>query len=440
MKSFLIVILFYSTAAFGAPNSPDAKSDSSELSQAYQREVLFLSTYKQELQEKKENLQKGLGKKVRAAKRELAQLESRWIRLQTDNELLIDKLTALERDQEFKTENSQSLQGVIDQAKASFDINLSEKTSMEASLVAVFTEAESRLEESRQILKKEGTFYDTDGREIRGEILSLGSVAQYGIADKEMGPLYPSGGGAMKIWDWFSKPVQSWALESLPSTLPIFIYENANKEYVLKSEKSWLQTIQSGGFIGWVIVFLGALALVLSLLRFFLLRKAKLTDVKNMEAILGHVKQGDVKTARQICGMNSNAVTRVVSKTLASLSLKNAEVDDVIIEGILTESKTIDRFGVFILVIASVAPLLGLLGTVTGMISTFDVITQFGTGNPKLLSGGISEALITTMLGLMVAIPALLVGQYLSSFNEGIKADMEKWALAARTAFLERTV
>ncbi len=76
-------------------------------------------------------------------------------------------------------------------------------------------------------------------------------------------------------------------------------------------------------------------------------------------------------------------------------------------------------------------PLLGLLGTVTGMIQTFDVITVFGTSDPKLLSGGIATALVTTELGLIVAIPCLLAGSLLNGWAERIKDDMEKAALRA---------
>jgi biopolymer transport protein ExbB len=93
------------------------------------------------------------------------------------------------------------------------------------------------------------------------------------------------------------------------------------------------------------------------------------------------------------------------------------------------ESGRLDRFGSVILVIAAVAPLLGLLGTVTGMIATFDIITEFGTGDPKLLSGGISIALVTTELGLIVAIPVLMVGNLLSGWAERIKDSMEHSAL-----------
>jgi biopolymer transport protein ExbB len=100
-------------------------------------------------------------------------------------------------------------------------------------------------------------------------------------------------------------------------------------------------------------------------------------------------------------------------------------------EAILHEAPRLERFNATVLVFAAVAPLLGLLGTVTGIISTFDVITKFGTGDPKLLSGGISEALVTTELGLMVAIPALLLGTLLSGRAQAMLRDLEKSALQA---------
>ena len=99
------------------------------------------------------------------------------------------------------------------------------------------------------------------------------------------------------------------------------------------------------------------------------------------------------------------------------------------LKGLLKENLILDRFSTIILVFAAIAPLLGLLGTVTGMISTFDIITEFGTGDPKLLSGGISEALVTTELGLIVAIPTLLLGHLLSAWSKKIKESVESAAL-----------
>jgi len=82
-----------------------------------------------------------------------------------------------------------------------------------------------------------------------------------------------------------------------------------------------------------------------------------------------------------------------------------------------------------ILILASIAPLLGLLGTVTGMITTFDVISQFGTGNARALASGISEALVTTQSGLVVAVPGLILGGLLFRRAEKLKARMELFCI-----------
>jgi biopolymer transport protein ExbB len=126
-----------------------------------------------------------------------------------------------------------------------------------------------------------------------------------------------------------------------------------------------------------------------------------------------------------------------VKAAVRNLDRDRAHLEDIISESILNESSRLNRFGSVILVIAGVAPLLGLLGTVTGMITTFDIITEFGTGDPKLLSGGISIALVTTELGLAVAIPMLLLGNILSGWAESIKDDMEKGALRVINNFKE---
>ncbi len=104
----------------------------------------------------------------------------------------------------------------------------------------------------------------------------------------------------------------------------------------------------------------------------------------------------------------------------------------------LRETPFIQRFGTQILVVAAVAPLLGLLGTVTGMIATFDIITEFGTGDPRMLSGGISEALITTELGLVVAIPTLLLGNLLGVKAKGILDHLDTGALEVINQILHR--
>ena len=101
-------------------------------------------------------------------------------------------------------------------------------------------------------------------------------------------------------------------------------------------------------------------------------------------------------------------------------------------EALLSEEPKLERSLTLLAATAGIAPLLGLLGTVTGMIGTFEVITQHGTGNPRLLSGGISMALITTQVGLIVAVPLLLGHAWASRAVEKRQALLEE----GRTAVL----
>ena len=105
-------------------------------------------------------------------------------------------------------------------------------------------------------------------------------------------------------------------------------------------------------------------------------------------------------------------------------------------EAILRETPRLERFLVALKVCAAVAPLLGLLGTVTGMINTFQVITMHGTGDPRLMAGGISEAMVTTQVGLAVAIPAMIIASYLGRRARNLSQDMEEKGLALMGSLL----
>ena len=97
-------------------------------------------------------------------------------------------------------------------------------------------------------------------------------------------------------------------------------------------------------------------------------------------------------------------------------------------ESVLKEVPRINRSLPLLKIIAAVAPLMGLLGTVTGMIITFQAITLFGTGDPKLMAGGISQALVTTVLGLCVAIPTVLLHTLVSSRARRVNQVLEEQA------------
>ncbi|MBQ4833366.1 MotA/TolQ/ExbB proton channel family protein [Pseudoalteromonas sp. MMG010] len=154
------------------------------------------------------------------------------------------------------------------------------------------------------------------------------------------------------------------------------------------------ERVTQGGTVGYVILGVGVVALIIALERFFSLlfigakmRRQLKTDVPSNDNPLGRVMK--------------------VKDDFPTVAYDTLELK--LSEAILREMPKITRNLTLIKIISVVAPLLGLLGTVTGMINTFQAITLFGTGDPKLMAGGISQALVTTVLGLVVAIPTVFL-------------------------------
>jgi biopolymer transport protein ExbB len=123
-------------------------------------------------------------------------------------------------------------------------------------------------------------------------------------------------------------------------------------------------------------------------------------------------------------------VARVVRVCLEHSQWTRESAEKAVREVLIQELPVLNQHLATLAVIASAAPLLGLLGTVTGMISLFEVITSYGTGDPRMLAGGISEALITTQAGLTIAIPVILLHNHLRNRREDIQAAMEKHAIS----------
>ncbi len=155
------------------------------------------------------------------------------------------------------------------------------------------------------------------------------------------------------------------------------------------------ERVQQGGTPGYVIITLGIIALLLSIERFITLSRAG-RQVKDQAANPGNPSE-------------QNPLGRVLNVYHSNMNVDSETLQLKLDEAILKEQPAINARIAFIKIISMVAPLLGLLGTVIGMIVTFQAITLFGTGDPKTMAGGISQALITTVLGLTVAIPTVLL-------------------------------
>ena len=161
------------------------------------------------------------------------------------------------------------------------------------------------------------------------------------------------------------------------------------------------ERIRQGGAIGYIILTLGIFGFIYAVIRYISLT---VTDRKMTSQI------DNLDTAN-----DDNPLGRIIQTVEKSQAQDPETLDLLLDEAITSEVPVLEKGLSMIKLLAAVAPLLGLLGTVTGMIATFQSISLFGTGDPKLMASGISQALVTTMLGLMVAIPLLFLHSLVAS-------------------------
>jgi biopolymer transport protein ExbB len=181
----------------------------------------------------------------------------------------------------------------------------------------------------------------------------------------------------------------------------------------LIQKKTFFQRISDGGLVGYVIILLGLAGVALAGERIYVLKNV-LDSIKKQE-------ESDTVDSNNLLGMLIETAKANINESLDSLEL-------ILDEKVQSITPTIEVRVKAIKLIATVAPLLGLLGTVIGMIETFQAITLFGTGDPKLMAGGISQALVTTMLGLIVAAPLLFMHSYAENYSKTIISFLEEKA------------
>lgn len=194
------------------------------------------------------------------------------------------------------------------------------------------------------------------------------------------------------------------------------------------ADDSFAAMIQSGGLVMWPLGFVGVMALLLIGERVWYLFIRNRDDSARVARVMASCRAGDTARALGECEAGMGVASRTLAALLRRRDAGQHAMEDSIQEQLLVELPRLGRFLGGIAMLAAVAPLLGLLGTVTGIIATFDVIKGFGNANPALLAGGISEALVTTAAGLILAIPILLIHSVLKGRVERVIGDAEKHA------------
>ncbi len=264
-------------------------------------------------------------------------------------------------------------------------------------------ELQREMTESAKVTRFNATVIKVDGEEVEQEVVRIGS---FNLVSGGEYVTYDIGTGIIK--ELPRQPASRFVssasdlADSSSGFTPFGLDPTRGQLLALQVQVPTIEErVQQGGTPGYVIITLGIIALLLSIERFVTLNMVG-SKVSRQAANPGST-DGDNPLGRVLQVYHNNK--DVDSETL------QLKLD----EAILKEQPAINARIAFIKIISMVAPLLGLLGTVIGMIVTFQAITLFGTGDPKTMAGGISQALITTVLGLTVAIPTVLLHSIVDS-------------------------
>jgi len=195
---------------------------------------------------------------------------------------------------------------------------------------------------------------------------------------------------------------------------------------VSETQDTFFEHLKKGGPVMVPIIGLGLAALLIALLKWVQLSSIKLASAADLQLILSQIKAGHVAKAVEHAGSMRGYVGDILKSAVENRHEKKEYLEEIMYEKMLSAKPALERFIPLIALTAATAPLLGLLGTVTGMINAFNMITAFGTGDPRMLSGGISEALITTKFGLIVAVPALICHAFVTRKVKGVLGTMEQ--------------
>lgn len=430
--------LLISTALLSA-SATSALAEPSALEKAYAKELAYLKAEKAALEARLAATDLSTLKAEKQLESELGAAEDRLLLARRRAEEIEGRLRGLERQSDGEERSSFVRESVARAEETLGGYGVSASSDPEALLPdavrSVFVSASRAIEEGTQLRRGPGTFFLADGRQVDGQLVHWGRVAAFGDSPEGAGILVPAGGGRLRVWDEPAAAVAvALARGSAPAVLRTFLFEATDVAVKKREAKTVAKELALGGSIAYVIAALGLLALLMVMLRSvrLLAEGARVGNLVDEVVVL--VTEGRLSQARERVAAAGGTMARVLQSTLDALAGPRAQRDDVVHEAMLREIPGVERFSSAILVFAAVAPLLGLLGTVTGMISTFDVITEFGTGDPRMLSGGISEALITTKLGLVVAIPALLAGTLLNGRADALLASIQYGTLRVLNA------
>jgi len=186
-----------------------------------------------------------------------------------------------------------------------------------------------------------------------------------------------------------------------------------------------LDVFEKGGFLMYPIFICSLIAITIFFERMFYLKSIKTKSKKFVLRVKNLVKKGSIELAISACRKSPTPISQIMLAGLMKFGQGRDEMKEAIEDSANQEIPVLERNLSTLSTIGNITPLLGLLGTVFGMVKAFNVIAVMGVGKPEALAGGISEALLTTAFGLSIAIPTIVVYNYLSHRVDKLIRDME---------------
>lgn len=305
----------------------------------------------------------------------------------------------------------------------------------------------TEMTERGKVRRRTGTFTGPDGRETTGDIIRVGKfTTYYRMQDGKVGFLLPSatGGKLVAITGEVPYSLKNQIkdfYEAKSNVGPIDMSATGAVFAKLTEKVDFRDWMDEGGVFMWVIFAVGALALLVGIERLVTLGTKGRASKKIMDQIRDLAEKGEFQEASAYCKSNSRVPTcRMIDGVMdhASEGGSLEVLENALQEAILKQMPYLERGMNFLALCGAVAPLLGLLGTVTGMIQTFQVITDVGTGDPTMMAGGISVALLTTKFGLMVAVPIMFIHHFFQRKVDKIVGDMQEKGTAFAVTLLKR--
>ncbi|HLS28568.1 MAG TPA: MotA/TolQ/ExbB proton channel family protein [Opitutales bacterium] len=287
----------------------------------------------------------------------------------------------------------------------------------------------------------EGEALAPNGRIRQGTFVQTGPLVYFAEHSGEFAGLVDIAGSSLDAYvQPFQKDVGSAIFEVARTgegTLPVD--PTLGKAFAVEQTRDTISEHLIKGGVWVVPILLFALAATLVAItksvQIFSIRHPRPTVIHEIVSLL---KNGGAEEARKLAEAQPQPTRDMLVAAVDHAEKSTDMVEEVMYETMLTTHPKLERFLNVIAVTAAAAPLLGLLGTVTGIIKTFRLMTVFGAGDPTPLISGISEALITTELGLILAIPALVLHAILARKVAGIMAQMEKVAVSFVNALSRR--